>query len=125
MIMVCSVLAGNSAKTSDLSLLKIYGLTNSFNAPLGHVLILDDWGLIVPDPEKRQDVLELLDDRYKKRATIVTSQLPIARWHEYLQDPTFGDAIMDRLLHNAIRLDLGGPTMRKKYNTVQTGEFDK
>ena len=89
------------------------------------VLILDDWGLMVPDPERCQDLLELLDDRYKKRATIVTSQLSVAHWHEYLQDPTFADAIMDRLLHNAIRLELKGPTMRKIYNSLQNMEADK
>lgn len=84
------------------------------------ILILDDWGLITPDPERRQDLLEILDDRYKKRSTIVTSQLPVANWHEYIHDVTFADAILDRLVHNATRLELKGPTMRKEQEALQT-----
>ena len=78
------------------------------------ILILDDWGLITPDSQQRQDLLEILDDRYKKRSTIVTSQLPVSNWHEYIHDATFADAILDRLIHNATRIELKGPTMRKK-----------
>lgn len=85
------------------------------------LLILDDWGLVAPDGERRQDLLELLDDRYQKRSTIVTSQLPITYWHEHLNDTTFADAILDRLVHNAIRIELTGETMRKSQNTLQTG----
>lgn len=83
------------------------------------VLILDDWGLIAPDLERRQDLLEILDDRYQKRSTIVTSQLPVNHWHEHLHDATFADAIIDRLIHNAARLELNGSTMRKKQNALQ------
>jgi DNA replication protein DnaC len=78
------------------------------------ILILDDWGLVAPDTERRQDLLEILDDRYKKRSTIVTSQLPIANWYTYIDDATFADAILDRLIHNATRLELKGPTLRKE-----------
>lgn len=78
------------------------------------LLILDDWGLITPDNERRQDLLEILDDRYKKRSTLVTSQLPISNWYEHLQDKTLADAILDRLIHNSIRIELRGDTMRKK-----------
>jgi len=77
------------------------------------VVILDDWGLIPPNPERRQDLLEILDDRYKKRSTIVTSQLPIVHWHDHLNDATLADAILDRLLHNAVRFELKGESMRK------------
>jgi DNA replication protein DnaC len=59
-------------------------------------------------------LLEILDDRYKKRSTIVTSQLPIANWYTYIDDATFADAILDRLIHNATRLELKGPTLRKE-----------
>jgi DNA replication protein DnaC len=78
------------------------------------VLVLDDWALTpVQDPERR-DLLEVLEDRYGTRATIVTSQLPPAHWHEHLGDPTLADAICDRLLHNAHRLVLKGPSRRKE-----------
>lgn len=89
------------------------------------ILILDDWGLVAPDLERRQDLLEILDDRYQKKSTIVTSQLPINHWYEYLHDETFADAIMDRLIHNAIRLELKGETMRKKQKTLQTESDNK
>jgi DNA replication protein DnaC len=78
------------------------------------LLILDDWGLVTPDIERKQDLLEILDDRYKKRSTVITSQLPVAHWHEHLQDKTLADAILDRLVHNSIRVDLKGDNMRKK-----------
>src|SRR5215204_735596 len=82
-------------------------------------LILDDWGLVVPDPEKQQDLLEILDYLYKKRSTIITSQIPIQQWHDYLNYPTFADAILDRLVHNAIRIELKGDSMRKHQKSLQ------
>ena len=63
-----------------------------------HLLILDDWGLVSPDDEQRRDLLEMLDDRYQQRSTIITSQLPTTHWHEHLNDATLADAILDRLL---------------------------
>lgn len=83
------------------------------------LLILDDWGLVAPDSERRQDLLEILDDRYQKRSTIVTSQLPVAHWHEHLNEKTFADAILDRLVHNSVRIELTGETMRKQKSTLQ------
>jgi hypothetical protein len=78
------------------------------------VLVIDDWGLApVQDPERR-DLLEILEDRYGARSTIITSQLPPAQWHDYLADATLADAICDRLLHNAHRLVLKGPSRRKE-----------
>src|SRR5713101_8382555 len=78
------------------------------------VLIVDDWGLApVQDPERR-DLLEILEDRYGMRSTIITSQLPPAQWHDYLGEATLADAICDRLLHNAHRLVLKGPSRRKE-----------
>jgi DNA replication protein DnaC len=78
------------------------------------VLVVDDWGLApVQDPERR-DLLEILEDRYSTRSTIITSQLPPAQWHDYLGEATFADAICDRLLHNAHRLVLKGPSRRKE-----------
>jgi DNA replication protein DnaC len=78
------------------------------------VLLLDDWGLAAPDHEQRRDLLEMLDDRYQRKSTIITSQLPTTHWHEHINDATIADAIIDRLLHNAIKLELDGDTMRKK-----------
>lgn len=77
------------------------------------VLILDDWGLVALKDGQRQDLLEILDDRDGTRSTIITSQLPSDRWHEHLGDPTVADAILDRVVHRAHRLTLGGPSRRK------------
>jgi len=77
------------------------------------VLILDDWGLMSMNVEHRRDLLEILDDRHDKRSTIVTSQLPIKLWHEAINDNTLADAILDRLVHNAHRIELKGESMRK------------
>ena len=77
------------------------------------VLVLDDWGLAVLDDERRRDLLELLDERYQTRSTVVTSQLPVAHWHDALGDPTLADAILDRLVHHAHPLTLSGESLRK------------
>jgi len=78
-----------------------------------NVLILDDWGLCGLNDGQRRDLLEVLDDRHEKQSTIVTSQLPINMWHEAIGDNTLADAILDRLIHNAYRLELKGESMRK------------
>jgi DNA replication protein DnaC len=78
------------------------------------VLILDDWGLAPVQDQERRDLLEILEDRYGSRSTIVTSQLPPGQWHDHLGEPTLADAICDRLLHNAHRLVLKGPSRRKE-----------
>ncbi|WP_179880131.1 ATP-binding protein, partial [Bradyrhizobium ottawaense] len=77
------------------------------------LLILDDWGLQSIDANARHYLLEMLEDRYGRRSTLVTSQLPIAKWHGLINDPTYADAILDRLLHNAHRLELNGDSMRR------------
>jgi DNA replication protein DnaC len=77
------------------------------------VLVLDDWGLAVLDDERRRDLLELLDERYQTRSTVITSQLPVAHWHDALGDPTLADAILDRLVHHAHPLTLSGESLRK------------
>ncbi len=79
------------------------------------LLILDDWGLMPMNDEMRRDLLEILDDRHNQRSTLVTSQLPVDTWHEYLGEPTLADAILDRLVHNAYRIKLKGESMRKKH----------
>ena len=82
------------------------------------LIILDDWGLAKLNAEQRRDLLELLDDRHTNRATIVTSQIPIDHWHEIIGDPTLADAILDRLVHNAYRINLKGESMRKRYTKL-------
>ena len=81
------------------------------------VLVLEDWGLGPLRDQDRRDLLEILEDRSETRSTIITSQLPPDQWHEYLGDPTVADAICDRLLHNAHRLKLKGPSRRKEKPT--------
>ncbi len=76
--------------------------------------MLDDWGLSPLGAEHRHDLLEVLEDRHGVRSTIVTSQLPVEKWHDVIGDPTFADAILDRLVHNAYRLELKGDSMRKR-----------
>ena len=78
------------------------------------VLILDDWGLTTLSADQRRDLLEILEDRHDLRSTLVTSQLPINRWHDIIGDPTLADAILDRLVHNAYKINLKGESMRKK-----------
>lgn len=105
----------------ELKIARANGTYSSWLSQLAKLdlLILDDWGLVTPDSERRQDLLEILDDRYQKKSTIVTSQLPTARWYEHLNDPTLADAILDRLLHNAVKLELDGPSMRKCRSALQ------
>ena len=78
------------------------------------LLILDDYGLFRLNKEQSHDLLEILEDRYGLRSMIVTSQLPLKHWHEQIGEPTLADAIMDRLVHNAYKIDLKGGSMRKK-----------
>ena len=78
------------------------------------VLVLDDWGLAPVHDVERRDLLEIMEDRHGLRSTIWTSQLPVAQWHDHLGDPTVADAICDRLLHNAHRIVLQGPSRRKQ-----------
>jgi len=82
------------------------------------VLILDDWGLAPLSDDNRRDLLELLEDRYDCRATIVTSQLSVEHWHEAIGEPTLADAILDRLVHNAYKIALKGDSMRKRQATL-------
>ena len=78
------------------------------------LLVLDDWGLEPLTDTHRRDLLEILEDRYDRRSTLVTSQLAVKHWHDALGDPTLADAILDRLVHNAHRIELRGESMRKR-----------
>ncbi len=77
------------------------------------LLVLDDWDLAPTTDEQRRDLLEILDDRCNTRSTLVTSQLPVSHWHDALGDPTLADAILDRLVHRAYKLELRGESLRK------------
>ena len=88
------------------------------------LLVLDDWGLAPLSDAGRRDLLEILDDRYDRRATLVASQLPVENWHQALGDPTLADAILDRLIHNAHRIPLHGDSMRKQLAASPTALRD-
>jgi DNA replication protein DnaC len=81
------------------------------------LLILDDLGLGTPTESQRNDLLEVLEDRYGRASTVVTSQLEQKKWHEWIGAPTIADAILDRLVHNAYKLDLAGASGRKEKGT--------
>ena len=87
-------------------LLKSFAKTN--------VLIIDDWGLKKLVKEQNHDLLEIFEDRHRLQSTLITSQLPVDHWHEIIGNPTLADAILDRLVHNAYRINLKGESMRKK-----------
>lgn len=96
-------------------LLKSYARTD--------LLILDDWGLAPVGAAERRDLLEILEDRYGTRSTLVTSQLPIESWYEVIGDPTLADAILDRVVHGAYKLEIDGDSMRaKRAKTTPTRE---
>ncbi|MCC6780610.1 MAG: ATP-binding protein [Hyphomicrobiales bacterium] len=101
---------------TDLALARGDGRYARIMRALGSVqlLILDDWGLAPLDAAARHDLLEILEVRYGRRSTIVTSQLPVDKWHDLIGDPTYADAILDRLVHNAHRIELTGESLRRK-----------
>jgi DNA replication protein DnaC len=99
---------------ADLALARGDGRYARLLRALGGVqlLILDDWGLEPLDAAARHDLLEILEERHGRKSTIVTSQLPVDRWHDVIGNPTYADAILDRLVHNAHRIDLTGDSLR-------------
>ena len=88
------------------------------------LLILDDWGPDRLTASQRRDLMEIVEDRYGAGSTLITSQLPVDAWHDVVGEPTFADAILDCLVHNAYRLDLDGPSMRKKTAQDAASEID-
>jgi DNA replication protein DnaC len=78
------------------------------------LLVLDDWGTHSLTDQQRLDLLELFEERYQRRSTIITAQLPVSGWHQMIGEPTIADAILDRIIHNAHRIELTGESMRKK-----------
>jgi DNA replication protein DnaC len=99
----------------ELALARVDGTYARVLAKLARieVLLLDDWGLGTLKEAQRHDLLEVLEDRYGRASTVVTSQLPIAKWHDWIGDPTLADAILDRLVNNAYRIELKGNSRRR------------
>mgnify|MGYP001815387264 CR=1 FL=1 len=83
-----------------------------------NLLVIDDWGLKKFIKDQSHDILEILEDRHRLRSTLITSQVPVDHWHEIVADPTLADAILDRLVHNAYRINLKGESMRKKKSNL-------
>ena len=98
---------------TDLALARGDGRYPRLMRALGGVklLILDDWGLEPLGPEQRRDLLEIVEERYGRGATLITSQIPVDRWHDLIGEPTLADAILDRIVHNAHRLQLRGRSL--------------
>jgi DNA replication protein DnaC len=105
-----------SRLTDELTLARADGTYARVLARLARVdvLVIDDWGHAPMRDQERRDLVEVLDDRHGLRSTIMTSQLPVAKWHDHIGDPTNADAICDRVLHSAHRIVLKGPSRRKE-----------
>lgn len=101
---------------TELGLAKAQGTQRTKFAALARVelIVLDDWLLAPLELSERRDLLELLDDRYDKKSTLVCTQIPVENWHHAIADPTLADAILDRIVHNAYRMNLQGESMRKQ-----------
>ena len=105
---------------TDLALARGDGRYPRILRTLGGVqlLIIDDFGLSPVDADARHDLLEILEQRYARRSTIITSQFPVDKWHGLIGDPTYADAILDRIVHNAHRIVLTGESLRKKRKSI-------
>jgi len=105
----------------DLAIARVDGSLRNLLARLGRVevLIVDDWATARLTENERRDFWEICEERYQRRSTILTSQVPVPQWHEQIGDPTLADGILDRLVHNAHRIEMRGESMRKKRNPPQ------
>ena len=110
----------------DLGLARADGSLRNMFARLTRVevLAIDDWAMAPMTETERRDFWEICEDRYQARSTILTSQLPVTGWHEQIGDPTLADGILDRLVHNAHRLELRGDSMRKQKGRSGTGKSE-
>ncbi len=100
----------------DLALARVDGKATRLLAQLAKIqlLIIDDWAMARLTAEQRRDLMEVVDDRHQRASTILVTQIPIERWHDTIGDPTYADAILDRLVHNAYRIELRGDSMRRR-----------
>jgi DNA replication protein DnaC len=87
------------------------------------ILILDDWGLNTIPPAESRLLLEVFEDRFGIRSTIIAAQLPVSKWHDLFEDKTIADAILDRLIHNAHRFEIHGPSMRSRHDKKHAAEL--
>lgn len=111
----------------DLALAKADGRYRKLLASLAkkRLLALDDWGLAPLSDEQRRDLLEIVEDRHGRAALIIVSQVPVEKWHQSIGDPTLADAILDRIVHCAIRIDMTGDTVRPHYFKVKYEKGDE
>ncbi len=103
----------------DLAMARADGSLRLLLAKLSRIdlLVIDDCAMAPLSEPERRDFWEICEDRYQTRSMILTSQLPVTRWHEQIGDPTVADGILDRLVHNAHRIEMRGDSMRKKRGT--------
>lgn len=86
------------------------------------LLIIDDWAMVPLTAEQRRALMDVIDDRYERASTLLATQVPIGKWHEIIGDPTYADAILDRLVHNAHRIEMSGESMRKRAKKTDNEE---
>lgn len=101
----------------DLAMARADGSLRGLLARLSRidVLVIDDWAMVPLGENERRDVWEISEDRYQTRSTVLTSQLPVSKWHGQIGDPTVADGILDRLVHNAHQIEMRGESMRKTH----------
>ena len=114
----------------DLAVARIAGRQARALAAIARVklLILDDWAMIKLTADQRRDLMEVIDDRHGRASTIIATQVPVEGWHDMIGDPTYADAILDRLVHNAYRIELRGQSLRRrtgKPELIHTTEAEK
>jgi DNA replication protein DnaC len=124
---LCGLRTGYYSCTKLLKAIKIYKADGSYLREIKKIqkqqlIILDDLGIEPFDTVSRLSLLEILEDRYDQGSTVIISQIPVAKWHESIGDATLADAICDRLLHNAHRIELKGDSVRKHYKKLKSDE---
>jgi len=110
----------------ELALARLQGRQGRMLATIARtrVLILDDWAMVKMTAEQRRDLMEVIDDRQGRASTIIATQIPVDRWHDQIGDPTYADAILDRIVHNAHRIEMRGESMRRQ-NAVSDQPVDE
>ena len=110
----------------DLALARLDGRFPRLVDKLARVqlLVLDDWGTHTLNDQQRLDLLEIFEERYRRKSTLITAQLPVSAWHTMIGEPTIADAILDRIIHNAHRITLEGDSMRRQKPTPNLTESE-